>query len=132
MKTIRIIDSKLQIAIPLWVRQELDIDFNSMINFTPVCGMLLMTAGKCSDLDLECDPRFDYVYIPSSALNIVGLDSYDLVEITKLGKNIYVTPYKRMTPKCQLCKEEDSVVDLQGIDLCSNCVDPDLLFILEG
>lgn len=131
MKTIRIIDSRLQISIPLWVRQELNIDFNNLINFTPVCGMILMTAGEKSDLDLDYDPRFDYVSIPESTLNIVGLGAYDLVEIIKLDDNLYITPYKRMIPKCQLCNNKDSVVDLQGVDLCDSCVTSQLSFIME-
>lgn len=129
MKTIRIIGSKLQIVLPLWVRQELNIGLNHTIKFTPVCGMLLMTAGEEADLDIT-DPRFDNVIIPDKVLGMVGLSAYDLVEIITLGDNIYLIPYQRIVPKCQLCGSEDSVVDLQGIYLCDKCVCKDLTVIM--
>lgn len=119
MRTIRIIGSQLEIVLPLWVRQELEIGLNRLINVTPVCGMLLLTAGDITDLDIT-NPKFDTLAIKKETLDIVGMEAYDLIEILRLDNNIYVTHYQRDIPKCYTCGCVANI-DLEGIYVCRKC-----------
>lgn len=124
-KTIRIITSDLGIQLPLWVRKDLDVGPNRLINFTPVAGMLWLTAGDESDIDI-IEPIVDRVYIPDEVAKIVGFKAYDLVDLIVLDGRIYITDHRRSIPKCQLCNSADSNVDFEGILLCDKCFENDI------
>lgn len=124
MQTIRIISSQLDIVIPIWVRQKLDIGLNNVIHVTPVCGMLLLTAGEESELYIT-NPKFDTLVIKKETLDIVGLESYDLVELVTIGCGLYIIPYQRRVPKCRMCGSV-AVIDLEGINLCFKCGNKEL------